>query len=69
MASNTVSYPVPEELFRQLSHLSGRTGRIIRWLFQDNVQEAIGGTDNWKITINGKGENIKTCIEVFTELK
>jgi hypothetical protein len=60
-----VRYPVPEEIF---THLSGRTGRIIKWLLTQHVQDAIGGRDNWKITVNGKGDNIKTCIEVYKTL-
>ena len=61
-----VRYPVPEET---LLHLSGRTGRIIRWLLESHVQDIIGGTDGWEVTIHGKGDSVKTAIKVHKDLK
>lgn len=60
-----VRYPILEE---SLLHLSGRTGRIIRWLLEQHVQDAVGGRESWKITINGKGDDLKTVVEVFKVL-
>lgn len=63
---NPVRYQVPDEIF---THLSGRTGRIIRWLLTSLVQDAVGGGDGWEITIRGKGESLHTAIKVHRELK